>query len=168
KMAVSNAGLLKDIHSKNGALPPNSNVADFTAVIKGFENHKLLIRQIPWPVLATGEAMEVPGPMGVVFWQPTQAKTNQQGAFVLMETVNGMVDNMLIALLLQGGTFDMIAYEGTDEVFTRAKRYHKCSLSAEPVDRDWESRQQPMQINGTLFYHYYGDDIDGNTERLSG
>jgi hypothetical protein len=167
-MAVSNAGLLKDIHSKTGALAPKAIASDFMAVIKGFENHKFLIRQIPWPVLATGEAMEVPGPLGLVEWQPTQAKTHQQGALVLMETVDGMVDNMLIALLLQGGTFEMTAYEGTDEVFTRAKRYHKCSLSAEPVDRDWESRQQPMQINGTLFYHYYGDDIDGNTETLNG
>ena len=168
-MAVSTGNTLKNIHNRVHDGAQVAVTSDFTAQIVGYEDATFkLVRQIPWAVLTTGEAMEVPGPMGTVHWQATQANGHQQGAVAFLETVTGSADALLVALLAEGGTFDMVVYEGTPERFTRAKRYKKCSLTAEPVDRDWESRQQPLQINGTLFYHYYGDDLEGNAESVNG
>jgi hypothetical protein len=167
-MAVSNAGMLKGIHDDMAAIAAKAVSSDFTAVIKGFEQYQLLTNKAPWAVLTPGEPMEIPGPMGTASWQPSQVKTHMQGAMSFLETENGMVDNMLIALLASGGQFEMTLYEGTPDKFSRGKKYRKCTFVAEPLDRDWESRSQPMIVEGTLFFHYFGEDIDGNVESLSG
>ncbi len=167
-MAVSNAGMLKGIHDDLSAMAAKAVSSDFVAVIKGYEQYSLLTNKAPWAVITPGEPMEVPGPLGTATWQPSQAKTHMQGSMSFQETETGMVDNMLIALLASGGQFDMTLYEGTRSHFTRAKRYRKCTFVAEPLERDWESRSQPMIIEGTLFFHYVGEDLDGNTESLSG
>jgi len=167
-MAVSNLNALKSAHAAVGGMSKKAVTSDFSFVIKGFEQFRFLVKQVPWAVLSHGEPMEIPCELGLVEWQPTQAKTHLQGAITMMETEDGMVDNMLISMLMQGGEFDAIVYEGTRDKFTRAKRYTKCHTVMEPADRDWESRQQPLLLSGTLYFHYIGDDIPGNVESLNG
>ncbi|MAK91984.1 MAG: hypothetical protein CMI13_12210 [Oleibacter sp.] len=167
-MAVSSTNTLQNIHSQVGAMAKKAMNSDFTVVIAGYDQFQFLTKQFPWAVLTPGEGVEVAAPMGTVEWQASQVHVNQQGAISLYETEDGMVDNMLVSMLVNGGTFDCVVYQGTPERFTKAKRYRKCFINAEPVDRDWENRTQPMMVTGTLFYHYYGEDLDGNVDTIDG
>ena len=73
-MAVNTGNTLKNIHNRVHDGAQVAVTSDFTAQIVGYEGATFkLVRQIPWAVLTPGEAMEVPGPMGTVHWQATQA-----------------------------------------------------------------------------------------------
>lgn len=168
-MAVSSASTLQGIHAQIGSVSKKAVTSDFSAVIEGFGGSQyLLTKQAPWNVLTPGEPLEVSGPLGTFTYQAAQTKIAHSGAMTFVETVDGFVDNMLIALLLSGGTFEMTVYEGIPNRFTRAKRYRDCIFVADPVDRDWESRNQPLLVTGTLYCTYVGEDIAGNVESLDG
>ncbi len=167
-MAVSTGSYLQTMHDATEATGRHAMNSDFAFEIVGHEGSWLMTKQAPWAVLTAGEPAEAPMPMGGVTWVGTQAKTNQQGAIALHETETGAADDLLLKLLIAGGKFDAIIYEGTPDRFVRAKKYKGCYLVAEPVDRDWENRTQPMALTGTLFYNYFGEDIQGNVGSLIG
>ena len=107
--------------------------------------------------------IEVAGPRGSATWEQQQAKTNQQGAISFMETTAGSIDKMLLQMISSGGKFNAKIYEGTPDKFLRAKRITDCFLQLDNADRDWENRAQVLMFSGTLFFHYYGEIIPGNT-----
>lgn len=162
-MAISNAAYLKQFHDITVGLGHKSVNSDFTIAIDGFEQYYMLTKQCPWPILTASEAIEVPTVLGAAIWEKAQVKFNQQGAIAFQETVTGHIDKLLIDLITKGGEFDATIYEGTPQHFMSAKKIIKCTIQADPLDRDWENRTQVLMITGTMFYHYYGEIIAGNS-----
>lgn len=162
-MTISNPQLLKGFYDTTKALGAKTISSDFTFEIEGFESMYLLAKQAPWPELATAGEIEVPLPLGSAMWESQQVKTNQQGSVTFTETVLGSVDNMLLDILVNRGTFNARVYEGTPQKFIRAKPLVDCFLQIDNPDRDWENRSQVLTITGTLFFHYFGEIINGNT-----
>lgn len=162
-MAISNASYLKSFHDVTVSMGAKIISSDFTIEIEGFEQFYMLTKQCPWPIISAGEAIEVPTLMGAAIWEPGQTKFHQQGAISFQETVAGHIDKLLVDIITNGGEFNAKIYEGTPQKHLRYKKIHKCTISAEPVDRDWENRTQPMMINGTMFFHYYGEVVAGNS-----
>lgn len=162
-MTVSNAAYLKQFYDAAAAQGAKAVSSDFAFEIEGFEQMYLLTKQCPWPELSPGGEIEGAGPLGSGFWQPQQAKVNQQGPISLYETVAGSVDKMLIDILANGGTFNAKVYEGTPVKYLRAKRITDCFIQMDNPDRDWENRSQILTFSGTLFYHYFGEVITGNS-----
>jgi hypothetical protein len=80
-----------------------------------------------------------------------------------METVAGSIDQMLVDIITSGGKFNAKIYEGTPTKYLRAKRIEDCFLVLDDADRDWENRAQILTFSGTMFFHYFGDIISGNT-----
>ena len=166
-MAVSTGALLKGFHDKAVALGAKIISSDFTLEIEGFESMYLLTKQCPWPILTTSEGIEIPTMLGAAMWQPGQVKVNQQGAITFNETTAGSVDNLLLKLLINGGEFNAKIYEGTPTNYLRYKAIKKCSINCEPPDRDWENRTQPLLITGNMFYHYFGEVVEGNSKNYA-
>lgn len=169
-MTVSNAAYLKGFYDQTAALGAKVISSDFTFEIEGFEGNYLLCKQAPWPELSSAGEIEVPTPLGATLWQPQQLKVAQQGQISLMETVAGNIDQMLVELITRGGTypsgggtFNAKIYEGTPTKFLRAKRIIDAFIQMDIPDRDWENRSQPLLFSGTLFYHYFGELIPGNS-----
>lgn len=162
-MTLSNAAYLKGFYDSTAALGAKVISSDFTFEIEGFESNYLLCKQAPWPELSPAGEIEVPTPLGGTMWQPQQLKVAQQGQISMFETVAGSVDKMLVDLIARGGTFNAKIYEGTPTKFLRAKRIVDCFIQMDIPDRDWENRSQPLMFSGTLFYHYFGELIAGNS-----
>lgn len=162
-MTVSNSAYLKGFYDVTKSLGAKVISSDFTFEIDGFEQNYLLCKQAPWPEVSVAGEIEVAGPLGSPMWQPQQVKTNQQGQVSLMETVAGSVDNMLVNLITRGGMFNARIYEGTPQKFLRAKRIVDCFVQIDNPDRDWENRSQILMFTGTLFFHYFGEVIPGNS-----
>ncbi|MFA5920135.1 MAG: hypothetical protein WC856_02440 [Methylococcaceae bacterium] len=162
-MAINNAAYLKTFFDTTKALGAKVISSDFTLEIEGFESNYLLAKQCPWPEMSVAGEIEVSMPLGAAMWQPQQAKINQQGAVTFMETVAGSIDNMLLGILTDGGLFNAKIYEGTPQKFLRAKRITDCFLQMDNADRDFENRSQVLTLNGTMFFHYFGEVIAGNT-----
>ena len=162
-MTISNAAYLKGFYDSTAALGAKVISSDFTFEIEGFESNYLLCKQAPWPELSPAGEIEVPTPLGGTMWQPQQLKVAQQGQISMFETVAGSVDKMLVDLIARGGTFNAKIYEGTPTKFLRAKRIVDCFIQMDIPDRDWENRSQPLMFSGTLFYHYFGELIAGNS-----
>jgi len=162
-MTVSTAALLKGHYDTTRALGAKVISSDFAFEIEGFESNWLLAKQCPWPEISPTGEVEVPTPLGATMWQPQQIKVAQQGQISLLETVAGTIDNMLIDLISQGGTFNAKVYEGTPQKYLRAKRIVDCFIQMDNPDRDWENRSQVLTFSGTLFFHYFGDVTPGNS-----
>lgn len=162
-MTVSNANYLKQFHDASQALGSKVVNSDFTFEIEGFEQNYLLCKQAPWPEISPGGEIEVPTPMGAKAWQPQQVEVAQQGQISLMETVAGAIDQMMVNLITQGGTFNAKIYEGTPERHLRYKRIRDCFIQMDSTDRDWENRSQILLFSGTIFYHYFGEVESGNS-----
>jgi hypothetical protein len=162
-MTVSNAAYLKGFYDATVANGAKIISSDFALEIEGFEATWLLAKQCPWPELSSAGEIEVPTPLGGAMWEAQQLKTNQQGQISLMETVLGSVDNLLLGILANGGKFNAKIYEGTPQKFIRAKRIQDCFLQIDNPDRDWENRSQILQFTGTMFFHYFGEIIPGNS-----
>lgn len=162
-MTISVGTQLKAFHSTGKALGAKAISSDFAFEIEGFEQYWMLCKQAPWPELSTAGEIAVPGPLGSETWDNQQLKINGQGAISFMETAAGSVDQMLIQLITSGGKFNAKIYEGTPEKFLRAKRVTDCFIQMDAADRDWENRSQILMFSGTLFYHYFGEIIPGNT-----
>jgi hypothetical protein len=169
-MTVSNAAYLRGFYDTTRALGAKVISSDFTFEIEGFEGNYLLCKQAPWPELSPGGEIEVPTVLGATMWQPQQIKVAQQGPISMFETVAGTVDQMLVSLITRGGTyasggatFNAKIYEGTPTKYLRAKRIIDAFIQMDVADRDWENRSQPLAFSGTIFYHYFGEVIPGNS-----
>lgn len=162
-MTVSNAAYLKGFHDTSKAQGAKVINSDFALEIEGFEQNWILTKQCPWPELSTAGEIEVSGPLGSAEWLAQQVKTNLQGAITMMETTAGYIDQMLLNLIVNGGIFQAKAYEGTPQKFLSAKRLVDCFIQVDSTDRDWENRSQPLLISGTIFFHYFGEIIPGNS-----
>lgn len=162
-MTLSNAAYLKQFHDTAKAQGAKAINSDFALEIEGFEYNWILTKQCPWPVLATAGEIEVSGPLGSSGWEKQQLKTALQGAISFMETTAGNIDQMLLNLIVSGGSFNAKIYEGTPQKFLRAKRIENCFIQVDSSDRDWENRSQPLLISGTLFFEYFGEIIPGNS-----
>lgn len=162
-MTVSNAAYLKNFYDLTRTMGAKVISSDFAFEIEGFEGHYLLCKQAPWPELSPQGEIEIPTPLGGTMWQPQQLKVAQQGPISLFETVAGSLDQLLVDLIARGATFNAKVYEGTPQKFLRAKRIVDCFMQMDVPDRDWENRSQPLIFSGTLFYHYFGENIAGNS-----
>lgn len=165
-MSVSSADYLKKLFGQTQSLGDKAISSDFALEIEGYEAMWLLSKQCPWPSLSPGGEIEVPGPLGMAQWQPQQLKVHQQGQITLQETVHGNINAMLLNLLKNKGRFNAKIYEGDPQKFTLAKRITDCFLVLDNPDRDWENRSQVLTFSGTMFFHYFGDDIVGNVATL--
>ncbi|AJK46243.1 hypothetical protein [Burkholderia plantarii] len=162
-MTVSTASLLKGHYDTTRALGAKVISSDFAFEIEGFEANWLLAKQCPWPEISPTGEVEVPMPLGANMWQPQQIKIAQQGQISMQETVAGSVDNMLIDIIARGGLFNAKVYEGTPQKYLRAKRIVDCFMQMDNPDRDWENRSQVLVFSGTLFFHYFGETLPGNS-----
>jgi hypothetical protein len=160
-MTVSNADFLKGSYNAQRLLGDKAIASDAIMVIDGFEQLQLLTKQFPWPELSTGGEIEVPGPLGMASWQPSQLKVHQQGAISFMETVGGQVHDFCKAVAARGGRFQATVYEGTPEKFYRGLKIVDAFVQLDNPDRDMESRQQILLVTGTIFFHFFGDEIPG-------
>lgn len=162
-MTVSTAAYLKGHYDATRALGAKVISSDFAFEIEGFEQYWLLCKQAPWPEVSPAGEIEVPSPLGASMWQPQQIKIAHQGQITLYETVAGSIDGMLVNLIARGGIFNAKIYEGTPQKYLRAKRIVDCFLQLDNPDRDWENRSQVLTFTGTLFFHYFGDVLAGNS-----
>ncbi|MGZ8220069.1 MAG: hypothetical protein ACXWT0_00325 [Methylobacter sp.] len=162
-MTLSNAAYLKQFHDTAKAQGAKKISSDFAFEIEGFEHNWILTKQCPWPELSTAGEIEVSGPLGSATWEKQQLKTNQQGAISFMETTAGSIDQMLVNLIAQGGHFNAKIYEGTPTKYLTSKLITDCFIQLDNADRDWENRSQILIFSGTLFFHYYGENIAGNS-----
>lgn len=78
-MTVSNSAYLKDHYSASRAIGAKVIASDFAVEIEGFEQNWLLCKQFPWPITSSQGEIEVPGPLGVISYQPQQIKIAHQG-----------------------------------------------------------------------------------------
>lgn len=163
-MTISNAAYLKGFYDKARSQGAKAISSDFTFEIAGFEDTYLLCKQAPWPVLSSGGEIEVALPLGSAMWESQQIKNALQGQLSMYETAAGAIDQTLVDLISRGGYFDAKIYEGTPQKFLRAKKISKCFLQMDAADRDWENRSQVLTFSGTLFYHYFGEVIEGNSK----
>lgn len=156
-MTVSSGGYLNTLYKTTKALGDKAISSDATFEIEGHEDITLLIKQFPWPTLSPAGEIEIPGPLGMAYWQPQQLKVNQQGQVSIFETVLGHAQNLFENLIGKGGRFNAKVYEGTPDNYTRVCEIKDCFLVLDNPDRDYENRGQPLMISGNLFFHFYGN-----------
>ncbi|MBN7118098.1 hypothetical protein [Ectopseudomonas oleovorans] len=162
-MTVSNASYLKSFYDATKALGQKAVNSDFTLEIEGFEQIYLLAKQCPWPDVSVAGEIEVPSPLGATLLEPQQIKVAKQGQVSFLETVAGTVDQTLVSIIANGGTFNAKIYEGTPTKYLRYKRIVDCFIQIDDPDRDWENRSQVLTFSGTMFYHYFGELVQGNS-----
>lgn len=161
-MAVSSAEYLKGFYNTARALGNKSVSSDAYFEIEGHEHLGLLTKQFPFPTLGSAGEIEIASPMGAGMWQPQQLKVNQQGQLGFTETVIGHIAKFMEDVVANGGLFQATVYEGTPDKFHRAYKLRDCFFQPDNPDRDWENRSQVTLINGTLFFHFFGERIPGN------
>jgi hypothetical protein len=161
-MAVSNPEFLKGMYNVTRAMGDKAVASDAMLVIEGHEQIQLLTKSFPWPTTSTQGEIEVPSPVGAGSWQPQQLRVHQQGQVSFLETTRGHIQRFLEEIVLTGGRFDAVVYEGTPERFQRAYKLRDCFVQLDPGERDWESRSQVLMLNGTIFYHYFSESIPSN------
>lgn len=161
-MTVLAAQILKGMYSQARALGDKAINSDFTFEIAGHEGLYLLCKQAPHAMISPAGEIEIYLPNGQKAWQPQTVETALQGAISFYETTAGSVQKFLREIVAIGGIFDGRLYEGTPDRYTRYHPYLNCFFQVDQGDRDWENRSQVLAISGTLFYHYFGDPVEGN------
>lgn len=154
---VKSPAYMKSLFSSTVAMGDKAISSDAYFEIEGYESLGLLIKQFPWPQLSIAGEIEVPTPNGGTMWQPQNIKTAQQGAVTFMETEAGHIQAFLENVLSTGGRFNAKVYEGTPDDFKRIQKIRSCFVVLDNPDRDWENRAQILQVTGTLFFHYFGN-----------
>ena len=162
-MTVSSQDVLKSFHNASRALGTKSINSDAYFEIEGHENLSLLIKQFPWPTIGPSGEIEIAGPLGSLGYRPAQLKTGQQGPVTFTETVSGHVMGFMESVIASGAEFNATVYEGTPGNFARAYKLVDCFFVPDQPDRDWENRTQLTLINGTLFFHFFGDKEPGGS-----
>jgi hypothetical protein len=162
-MAVTSAEMLKGMHNIVRAMGEKSINSDSYFEVAGYPEMGMLIKQFPWPTFSTAGEIEIASVAGTAMWQQQAPKINQQAPITFHETVNGSVQRFMKEVYKKGGYFEATVYEGVSPArFHRALKITKCFIQLDQVDRDWENRSQVTTFGGTLFYHFYGDEIPGN------
>ncbi|QFY42765.1 hypothetical protein F6R98_10610 [Candidatus Methylospira mobilis] len=163
-MAISLSSYMKGFFDLTKAIGLKAISSDFAFEIAGFEGTYLLVKQAPWPELTPQGEIEVPTVLGGMAYQPQQVKFAGQGPISIMETRAGSVNQLLVGLITKNqGVFDAKIYEGTPMKYIKAKSIRDCFIQLDAPDRDWENRSQVLTFSGTLFFHYFGDDMAGNS-----
>lgn len=165
-MAVDTAEQLGSTYNIMRSIGAPSVNSDAFCEVIGFEQMGFLIKQFPWPVLASRGEIEVPMPNGGMTYKPQNIKTEFQGPVQLKETADGAVHRFLKELVSRKLEFDALIYEGTAERFTRGMKVRGCFFQIDTADRDWENRSQLTLLSGTMFGNYFGEDIAGNVQSL--
>ena len=166
-MALSQNTFAKSVFNTSVGVGDKIITSDSTLVIDGYESAELIIKNFPHPVLSVGEAIEVPAPMGLKTWQKSQSVIQQQGGLTMSETVKGHCFKLLADLLNNGGEFNAKIYEGTKDHYIRYLPIYKCSIQLDPAERDWESNTQVLDLSGNLFYHYFGEVVNGDANDVA-
>lgn len=164
-MSVASIKMLRENYGAVRALGSKAVSSDFVFHIPDYPNSYLMIDQAPHAMLASGGEIEVPGPLGTAHFEPQQAKVNQQGSISLVETVDGKVETMLLNMLTSGQQYRFDAYiisGGNPTNYRMRWKYRDCFFVPEVVQRDWSNRQELFKVNGTLFFHYFGEVEIGN------
>jgi hypothetical protein len=162
-MTVNTGAYLAQSYAQAKALGDKAVSSDSMFVVDGFEHMRLLIKQFPWPILSSAGEIEVPGPNGSKSWQPQQLETAMQGQVTIYETVKGHTQAFIDALNASGGKFSgATVYEGSMEKYSRAVKIEDGFFNFDNPDRDWENRSQVLTISGTLFFHFFGEQLPGN------
>lgn len=167
-MTIDTKAWLKGKYSATRALSDKIINSDCMLVIEGHEQLKLLIKQMPVPVITSGGEIEVPMPNGAKLWQPQQLKQHQQGAVTMMETRIGHMDTFHDAIAKKADhcRFNATIYEGTDDRFRRAWKIDDAFLVLDNPDRDWDNQGQIMTYSGTMFFMYFGETVAGNIDSI--
>ncbi|MCF7995419.1 MAG: hypothetical protein K9L88_11325 [Chromatiaceae bacterium] len=165
-MTVSNAAYLKGFYDQTRALNDKVVSSDFTFEIEGFEGMYLLAPQCPWPNNSPQGEIEVPTPLGTNYFMAQQQNYAHQGQVRFMENRPGDIDQMLVDLIARDSQarFNAKIYEGTPVKYLRYKRIVDCFMQIDDPDRDWENRSQIMVFSGTMFYHYFGEIVGGDSD----
>jgi hypothetical protein len=165
-MTVSTSAYLKGFYDKTRALNDKVVNSDFTFQIEGYEGAYLLAKQCPWPKVTPQGEIEVPTPLGSRYYMAQQQDYAHQGQVSFMEVRPGDIDRMLIDMVLRDSQarFNARIYEGTPLQYLRYKRIVDCFLVLDDPDRDWENRSQILTFSGTMFYHYFGEIVNGNSK----
>lgn len=154
---ISSAEVLKGVYGLSRALGDRLAMSDFTFEPVGFEQLGLLFKGFALPFTSTGDAIEVPLPLGGAAQQPSQIAVHKQSPIQVMETVLGHYDEFLKALIARGGRFNAKIYSGTPDRYYRVWTIQDCFINSDNGDVDMEARTQLLNVPGTLFYHYFGD-----------
>jgi hypothetical protein len=162
-MSVTSADYLKGKYNAVRAIGSKAINSDSYMEIEGHEAIGVLIKQFPWPVFGAGGAFESATPGGGAMWHAEVAKANKQGQVVIDETVGGMVQRFVNDVMKAGGFFNAVVYEGSPEKFYRAYKLKDCLFVPDDTERGWENRTQILSISGNLYYHFFGEEIPGNT-----
>jgi hypothetical protein len=167
-MTIDAKQWLKGKYTSTRALSDKVINSDCMLVIEGFETLKLLVKQMPVPIISTAGEIEVPTPNGAKLWQPQQLKVHQQGAVTLMETRIGHMDTFFddIAKKADHTRFNATVYEGTDDRFRRAWKIIDAFIVLDNPDRDWDNDAQILTYSGTMFFHYFGETVAGNIDSI--
>lgn len=165
-MTISANDVLRGLFNAKQAVGTPSINSDAWFEIEGHEDLALNTKQFPWPTVGTSGEIEVPMPMGGMYYEQQQLKTAQQGPITFSETTTGRVMRFMEEIVAKGGKFNATAYEGTPDRFVRAYKLVGCFFQPDQPDRDWENKSQITLINGTLFFNYFGQKIPGNTPAL--
>lgn len=159
-MAVTTGSIIKRLYSQQAALGNKAKNSDFFLEIAGFEGLGIMFKQFPWPMLSTGEPIEVSGPLGTKYSVPSQVKTNFTGPFTAAETPDGKVQAFLESIIAQGGTANGKLYEGVPSDFTRVIRIFDIQFQVDSaLDRDWENNTQILLVTGTATFQFFGVEI---------
>ena len=166
-MTVSSSAILKGHYDQVRAQGDTVVTADFALEIVGHEGLWLRAHQCPWPVLSPEGEIEIPAPLGTRLFQPQQANYAFQGPVSFLEVRSGAAEAMLVSMIENSAdgsaTFDAKIYEGTPQRYLRYKPIYNAFIQVDPVDRDWESRGEGLRLAGTMFYHYFGEIVGGNS-----
>jgi hypothetical protein len=163
-MTVSTGAILKGFHDQAAAMGMPAVASDFSIEIEGYESLWIVTKQCPWPVLSVEGEIEVPGPLGSRHLVPQQANYSFQGPIAFKETRGGAVEAALMDIIQnREALFNAKIYEGTPDRYLRYKYIEDCFIQVDPVDRDQESRAELLLLSGTLFGHYFGDVVQGNS-----
>lgn len=154
---VKSNAYMKQMYAQTVSMGDKAISSDAFFEIQGEEPLGMLIKQFPWPTTTVAGEIAIPTPNGGEMWQPQNLKVNMQGAVTFMETESGHVQAFFERIISVGGRFNAKVYEGTPEDFTRFVSIRNCFVQVDPTDRDWENRAQILQITGTLFFHYFGN-----------
>ena len=163
-MTISTGSVLQGLYGQLQVGGRKLINSDFSLEIEGYDSSWLLVKEFPWPELSTGGEIEVPGPLGLAYWEFQQAKVHQQGAITLLENEQGQVDEMLIKMLANGGRVNAKVYQGTPQNYLFYKPIYDMGIQLDNPDRDWDNRSQILTFTGTAFFHYFGEKVMGTAK----
>ena len=167
-MANSSLQEMKIDYSTAVAAGLNAISSDFCLEIEGQEGIWILTKQAPWAIASSAGEIEVAMPNGGARWERQQQKVNHQGAISFYETQSHKIEKALLDIIAKsgytGGRFNCKVYHGVPSKHVGGKRYENCFFVADNPDTDWENRSQVLMIAGTLFFHYFGEDIPATTD----